>query len=93
MYLHVIHEKSVYLNQQTNVFARTTAFRSSDSGKRTLFADLNEPCTLLTGGPGVCREVTSCPAVAKFAHVREVKFCGRRGRLALVCCPQGESTL
>ncbi|XP_042868134.1 venom protease-like [Penaeus japonicus] len=54
--------------------------------------NLNEPCTLLTGGPGVCREVTSCPAVAKFAHVREVKFCGRRGRLALVCCPQDSTT-
>ncbi|XP_037784049.1 LOW QUALITY PROTEIN: venom protease-like [Penaeus monodon] len=48
---------------------------------------LGQDCTLLSGGPGVCRKITECPEVAQFAHRREVKYCGTRGRLAIVCCP------
>ncbi|XP_037783659.1 clotting factor B-like [Penaeus monodon] len=53
---------------------------------------LGQDCTLLSGGPGVCRRITECPEVAQFAHRREVKFCGTRGRLALVCCPRDSTS-
>ncbi|XP_069980484.1 venom peptide isomerase heavy chain [Penaeus vannamei] len=53
---------------------------------------INEECTLLSGGPGVCRKITECPEVAQFAHRREVKYCGTVGRVAIVCCPADSSS-
>ncbi|XP_047470797.1 venom protease-like isoform X2 [Penaeus chinensis] len=53
---------------------------------------LDQRCTLLSGGPGVCRRITQCPEVAQFAHRREVKYCGTLDRLAIVCCPQDSTS-